>query len=81
MKEELDQLEGWTSDWLNECSEEEQVKGGKGHAKFGMVTRDSGVAVEHGVMNRRMIQGEISAEYAFGEASYMEWIDHLNSPD
>ena len=46
-----------------------------------MVTRDSGVAVEHGVMNRRMIQGEISAEYAFGEASYMEWIDYLNSPD
>lgn len=46
-----------------------------------MVTRDSRVAIEHRVMNRGMIQGEISAEYAFGEASYMEWIDYLNSSD
>lgn len=78
---ELDQLEGWISEWLKECSEEEQVKGGEGHAKFGMVTRGSRVAIEHRVMNRGMIQGEISAEYAFGEASYMEWIDYLNSSD
>lgn len=30
---ELDQLEGWISrQKLKECSEEEQVKGGEGHA-------------------------------------------------
>lgn len=79
----MKELISWKDGFLNdsrECSEEEQVKGGEGHAKFGMVTRDSRVAVgAHRVMNRGMIQGEISAEYAFGEASVHGVIDYLNS--